>query len=154
MAKFDEFDAFGDTTPPVSESAETPPELPARGNEAGEGQNSAQGGSQSRRRPSKRGGDRPDGRDGTGRGGSPLLTRYDEDADGPAPLSAEERQQWRWMLSATAGKKGAADREAEAATAAWLKLLADARVRGVPYNMLVAAAAAADIDLPDFQPDL
>lgn len=55
---------------------------------------------------------------------------------------------WRWQLGATARKAAAAQRKAEAATADWARLVADAGAAGVPERMIVAAAADAGIDAP------
>jgi hypothetical protein len=69
-------------------------------------------------------------------------------AEGPAEMSKEERARWRWLLGATAGKGRAALDRADEALRAWDRLVAQARIEGVPERLLMAAALEADMDLP------
>jgi hypothetical protein len=63
-------------------------------------------------------------------------------------MSKEERARWRWLLGATAGKGRAALDRADEAVGAWERLIAQARIEGVPERLLMAAALEADMDLP------
>jgi hypothetical protein len=69
-------------------------------------------------------------------------------AEEPAEMSKEERARWRWLLGATAGKGRAAVDRADDAVRAWERLVAQARIEGVPERLLMAAALEADMDLP------
>lgn len=71
-------------------------------------------------------------------------------AASPPPPEMDERRQNRWRhdLSATALKVVAARRRADEAVAEWETLLADARTAGVPGHLIVAAAAAANLETP------
>ena len=61
----------------------------------------------------------------------------------------EGRQnRWRHDLNAYALKVVAARERAEKATREWETLLADARNAGVPGHLIVAAAAAANLETP------
>lgn len=64
-------------------------------------------------------------------------------------LDQEVRERWRWQLGATARKARAAQRKAAQSTAAWERLVAEARVAGVPELLLLAAAADAELELPE-----
>lgn len=55
---------------------------------------------------------------------------------------------WRWQLGATARKAVAARARADAATADWVRLVADAGVAGIPARLIVAAAADAGLAMP------
>ncbi len=55
---------------------------------------------------------------------------------------------WRWQLGATARKAVAARTRADAATADWVRLVADARSAGIPARLIVAAAADAGLAMP------
>lgn len=69
-------------------------------------------------------------------------------AEEPAEMGKEERARWRWLLGATAGKGRAALDRADEAVRAWERLVAQARIEGVPERLLMAAALEADMDLP------
>jgi hypothetical protein len=69
-------------------------------------------------------------------------------AEEPAEMGKEERARWRWLLGATAGKGRAALDRADEAMRAWERLVAQARIEGVPERLLMAAALEADMDLP------
>jgi hypothetical protein len=74
--------------------------------------------------------------------------RTPKTAEEPAEMGKEERARWRWLLGATAGKGRAALDRADGATRAWERLVAQARIEGVPERLLMAAALEADMDLP------
>jgi hypothetical protein len=58
---------------------------------------------------------------------------------------------WRWQLGATSRKAVAARARADAAMAAWERLITDAQSAGVPARLVVAAAADAGLDVPGAQ---
>ena len=67
----------------------------------------------------------------------------------PAPEMDERRQnRWRQALNAQALKVVAARRREQEATREWETLLGDARNAGVPGHLVVAAAAAANLETP------
>ena len=67
----------------------------------------------------------------------------------PAPEMDERRQnRWRHELNALALKVVAARRREQEATREWETLLDDARNAGVPGHLVVAAAAAANLETP------
>lgn len=67
----------------------------------------------------------------------------------PVPEMDERRQnRWRQALNAQALKVVAARRREEEAEREWETLLADARDAGVPGHLVVAAAAAANLEVP------
>ena len=67
----------------------------------------------------------------------------------PAPEMDERRQnRWRHELNALALKVVAARRREQEATREWETLLEDARNAGVPGHLVVAAAAAANLETP------
>jgi hypothetical protein len=63
-------------------------------------------------------------------------------------MSTEELGDWRWRLGASARKAVAAQKRAREAAQAWERVVAQARIEGVPERMLMAAALEADVDLP------
>jgi len=70
-------------------------------------------------------------------------------ASPPPPEMDEARQaRWRHDLNAYALKVVAARTRAEGAVREWETLLADARAAGVPGHLIVAAAAAANLETP------
>ena len=70
-------------------------------------------------------------------------------APAPAPEMDERRQtRWRQALNAQALKVVAAHERAEETGQEWETLLADARDAGVPTHLIVAAAAAANLETP------
>lgn len=74
-------------------------------------------------------------------------------AETPAPPAAPDLDdallsRWRWSLSATARKAGAARHRADVAQAEWERLVTDARTAGIPARLIVAAAADAGVDVP------
>lgn len=69
-------------------------------------------------------------------------------AEEATEMGKEERARWRWLLGATAGKGRAALDRADEAMRAWERLVAQARIEGVPERLLMAAALEADMDLP------
>jgi len=81
---------------------------------------------------------------------SVLGTRRNRDSAGPTAgqIDDEVRERWRWQLGATARKAAAGQRRAAQATAAWERLVADARQAGVPEVLLLAAASDAEVELP------
>lgn len=99
------------------------------------------------RRPSESGIKRavaadPDSRLPSGDDPSPALPVSSPEID------AETLGRWRWQLGATARKAVAARVRADAALAAWERLVADAADAGVPARLVMAAAADAGIDTP------
>jgi hypothetical protein len=56
---------------------------------------------------------------------------------------------WRWTLGATARKRAAALRRAGETGREWERLVTDARSVGVPERLIVAAAADADLPVPE-----
>ena len=125
MAKLndDKFDPFADTTPPRADAA---------GNGQGREEKPAEP---------------PVAKPPAARPARPARTP--KAAEVPAEMSKEERARWRWLLGATAGKGRAALDRADEAVRAWERLVAQARIEGVPERMLMAAALEADIDLPE-----
>jgi hypothetical protein len=118
----DEFDVFDDTTPPRSDAADgeqTREEKPAEPPAA----------SDRPKRPAK-------------------SARTRTVAEVPVELDTEELGDWQWRLGASARKAVAARKKADMAERAWKRVVADARAKGVPERMLMAAALEADVDLP------
>jgi hypothetical protein len=64
-------------------------------------------------------------------------------------MSALEQRRWRRDVGNTGLALRAAQRDTAAREADWLHLIADARTKRVPERLLIAAAADADLDLPD-----
>lgn len=65
------------------------------------------------------------------------------------PLSDRAVREWQWRLG-NAARKTAADRlRAERSEADWKELVDEARASGVPFHLLIAAAAAVNVKLPD-----
>jgi hypothetical protein len=90
--------------------------------------------------------EKPAAKPATARSARPARTP--KAAEEPAEMSKEERARWRWLLGATAGKGRAALDRADEAVRAWERLIAQARIEGVPERLLMAAALEADMDLP------
>jgi hypothetical protein len=118
----DSFDLFDDTTPPRSDAAEAAPPRE-------EGPADPPAAPPRRKRKAK-----------------PVQTDVAAE-EGPG-LSAEELEDWRWRLGATARRSAAAQRRARDTARAWERLVARARSEGVPERMVMAAALEADVDLP------
>lgn len=67
----------------------------------------------------------------------------------PVPeMDERRRNRWRHELNALALKVVAARRREQETTQEWETLLADARDAGVPGHLVVAAAAAANLETP------
>jgi hypothetical protein len=129
MAKLsdDKFDPFADTTPP-------------RADAAGNGQARTE-------KPAEPPADPPKPQ----RPAKPARARMKAEAPAAAPveLSKARRNRWRTDLQ-NAARKLAVDRarviESEDA---WVDTVTDARDAGVPANVILAAAADADVEVPE-----
>jgi hypothetical protein len=125
----DEFDLFDDTTPPRSGAAEAAPSSTDDAPPRDEGPGGPSAAPPKRKRKTK-------------------SARIDIATEEGPELSAEELEDWRWRLGATARRSAAAHRRARDAARAWERLVARARSEGVPERMVMAAALEADVDLP------
>jgi hypothetical protein len=70
-------------------------------------------------------------------------------AEVPAEMDKYKKARWRTNLQ-NAALKVAADRaRLDESEQAWADTVAEARAEGVPPNVIVAAAAGADVELPE-----
>jgi hypothetical protein len=122
MAKLneDKFDVFDDPTPPRADGAGRREEEPT--------------GETADPPPPPRQGGRP---------------RAPRSAEKPAEMSKALRNHWRTTLQ-NAARKLARDREQlDESEQAWADTVTEARALGIAPNVLVAAAADADVELPE-----
>ena len=64
-------------------------------------------------------------------------------------MDALEQRRWRRDVGNTGLALRAAQADVAAREADWVRLIAKARAEGAPERLLIAAAADADLDLPD-----
>jgi hypothetical protein len=70
-------------------------------------------------------------------------------AEAPTEMDKHTRARWRTTLQ-NAARKLAADRaRLDESEQAWADTVAEARTLGVPANVILAAAADADVELPE-----
>lgn len=75
--------------------------------------------------------------------------RAPKNAEAPAEMDRYERARWRNLLQ-TSSRKLARDRaRLDESEQGWASTVAAARAAGVPANVLLAAAADADVELPE-----
>jgi hypothetical protein len=69
--------------------------------------------------------------------------------DAVPTMDALEQRRWRRDVGNTGLALRAAQADVAAREADWVRLIAKARAEGAPERLLIAAAADADLDLPD-----
>lgn len=136
-----------------AEKAPETPETPGAASGTGQGANGQQGQAQGR---TEGGSAEPPAE--PPKQSRPVAARSNGRSNGrpaPAPavpaLDKATKSRYRWLLDATAGKLGAANRAQAEAEEAWDTLVAEARANGVPAVMILAAAARAEVDIPEEQ---